>query len=142
MNSTPAARRPRTALTMSCTASAECWMPSPRLSSAKMLICESLKNGRNGSLFANFTPDAGSHITIDFSPEPWPRSRLVATSSRVERDLPELLEAQHVLHPQQRRLHRLEVRGQVVDRAEAEPVAAPRGVDCAGFGTNPGNSLE
>ena len=57
---------------MSFTVSAECWMPSPRLSSAKMLICESLKNGRNGSLFANFTPDAGSHITIDFSPEPWP----------------------------------------------------------------------
>ena len=38
-----------------------------------------LKNGRNGSLFANFRPDAGSHITIDFSPEPC-RAWTVATS--------------------------------------------------------------
>src|SRR6187549_4206245 len=35
-----------------------------------MLICELLKNGRDGSLFANFVFDAGSHITIDLRPEP------------------------------------------------------------------------
>ena len=35
-----------------------------------MLICELLKNGRAGSLFANFTLDVGSHITIDLRPEP------------------------------------------------------------------------
>jgi hypothetical protein len=55
---------------MSATASAECWTPSPRWSSANTLICDSLKNGRNGSLLANFTPDCGSHITTDFRPEP------------------------------------------------------------------------
>jgi hypothetical protein len=35
-----------------------------------MLICEFLKNGRAGSLFANFTFECGSHITIDLRPEP------------------------------------------------------------------------
>ena len=35
-----------------------------------MLICESLKKGRIGSLLANFTGDPGSIITTDFSPEP------------------------------------------------------------------------
>ncbi len=58
---------------MSVTASAECCTPSPRLSSANRLICDSLKNGRNGSLLANFTPETGSHITTDFSPEPCSR---------------------------------------------------------------------
>ena len=43
-------------------------MPSPRLSSAKRLICDSLKNGRYGSLLANFTARRGSPMTIDFSP--------------------------------------------------------------------------
>ncbi len=35
-----------------------------------MLICELLKNGRAGSLFANRVPLGGSHITIDLRPEP------------------------------------------------------------------------
>ena len=45
----------------------------------------------------------------------------------VERDLPQLLEAEHVLHPEQRRLHGLEVGGQVIDPLEAEPVAGRAG---------------
>jgi hypothetical protein len=43
---------------------------------------------------------------------------------RVELHLPELLEAEDVLHPEQRRLHRLEVGGEVVDLAEPERVPA------------------
>ena len=117
MNSTPRARRPRTAPTMSGTARAACWTPSPRLSSAKMLICDSLKNGRNGSLLANFTPECGSHITTDLRPEPCSRFWAAGDVVGVELHLPEPLDAEHVLHPEQRRLHGLEVRGQVIDRA-------------------------
>ena len=36
-----------------------------------MLICDSLKKGRIGSLLANFTPETGSCMTIDLRPEPW-----------------------------------------------------------------------
>ena len=70
MNSMPRARMPRTAERMSATVSAACWMPSPRCSSLKTLICEDLKAGRHGSLFANFTPERGSRITTERSPEP------------------------------------------------------------------------
>ena len=70
MNVTPFERSSRTAVRMSRTVSATCCTPSPRRSSLKMLICELLKNGRAGSLFANLVPLAGSHITIDLRPEP------------------------------------------------------------------------
>ena len=56
----------------------------------------------------------------------------------VERDLPELLEAQHVLHPQQRRLHGLEVRGQVIDALK--PKRLPPRRRRPGAATKPGNS--
>src|SRR5262249_30796383 len=46
----------------------------------------------------------------------------------MERDLPHLLEAEHVLEPQQHRLHGLEVRRHVVDLLEAELVAAGAGM--------------
>src|SRR3569623_573362 len=52
--------------------------------------------------------------------------RLAVTG--VERDLPHLLEAHHVLEPQQHRLHRLEVRCDVIDLLEAELVVAAAGV--------------
>ena len=55
----------------SFTLKATCWMPGPWLSSTNLKICESRKCGRSGSLVANFTWLTGSHITIDFSPEPW-----------------------------------------------------------------------
>jgi len=71
MNSTPRAGRPRTVPWMSLTASAACWMPSPRLSSTKRLICEERKAGRRGSLLANFTPARASRITTEERPEPW-----------------------------------------------------------------------
>ncbi len=55
---------------MSFTASAACWMPSPRWSSLKTLIWEDLNAGRHGSLFANFTPESGSRITTERRPDP------------------------------------------------------------------------
>ncbi len=71
MNSTPRSRSPFTAPSMSFTVSATCWTPSPRWSSWKSWICEAWKSGRQGSLFANFTPEWGSRITTERSPEPW-----------------------------------------------------------------------
>jgi hypothetical protein len=73
---------------------------------------------------ANFTFDAGSHITIDLRPEPVcgsGRRRWCGTAT-----VPQLLEAEHVLEPQQHRLHGLEVRRDVVDIDEA--VAVGRGL--------------
>ena len=117
-----AAQRRAPRVTMSPTVSATCCTPSPRSSSLKMLICELLKNGRDGSLFANFTFDAGSHITIDLRPEPVLRSgstSLVWNSTSQSCSKPE-----HVLEPQQHRLHGLEVRRDVIDLLEAELVLA------------------
>ena len=74
MNSMPRARSSFTQWMMSVTVRARCCTPAPRSSSLKMLICELRKNGRQGSLFANLTPERGSHITIERSPEPWLRS--------------------------------------------------------------------
>jgi len=53
----------------------------------------------------------------------------------VERDLPQRLEAEHVLHPEQRRLHGLEVRRQVIDVREPEAVAGA-GPGSGGTGWN------
>ena len=61
--------------------SAACWMPSPRWSSLKTLICEDLKAGRHGSLFANFTPEAGSLMTTERRPEPCCASRVARRAS-------------------------------------------------------------
>ncbi len=71
MNSTPRCAQPAHARDDVGTARATCCTPSPRCCSLNTLICESLKNGRSGSLLANFTPDAGSHITTERRPEPW-----------------------------------------------------------------------
>ncbi len=45
-------------------------MPSPRWSSLKTFTCEEVKAGRQGSLLANFTPEAGSRITTERRPDP------------------------------------------------------------------------
>ena len=60
MNASPRSRRSLTQPMMSFTVIARCWTPAPRSSSLKTLICELRKIGRQGSLFANFTPETGS----------------------------------------------------------------------------------
>ena len=101
---------------MSFTASATCCTPSPRCSSLKMLICEALKNGRAAArCWRTSRRLTGSHITIGAQARAVVALRWAATSSVWNCDLPELLEAHHVLHPQEHRLHGLEVRRDVVD---------------------------
>ena len=115
---------------MSGTASATCWTPSPRWSSLKMLICEALKNGRIGSLLANLMRECGLPHHHRLQARAVGLRRAVDVVG-VELHLPEALEAQHVLHPQQRRLHGLEVRGDVIDALEPKRSRRPAGASCS-----------
>ena len=123
MNSTPRARSPRTAVTMSVTASADVLHAVAAVVLGEDVDLRLLEERAERLVVGEL--HARGRIPHHHRLAGPSRARALlprATSLVWNCDLPELLEAEHVLHPQQRRLHGLEVRRDVIDPLEAEAV--------------------